>query len=310
MKRIVTLSVVAILAGALFSFVGGSTAPQRASAASSYPLRVVSGYGNIVITSRPIRILSLSASATQMRYAVGAGSQVVGVDNYSLYPSYAPRTNFSGYKTSAEGYMQLKPDLVVLAFDTSHVVEQLKKLHIATLLPPPASTVTQVDGQIRELGITTGHSRSAVQEVASIAANLNSVSAHVGTIAKGKTYYVELDPTLYSATSKTFIGALFNRFDMVNVVDKAARASSGYPQLHSEYLIAANPQFVFLADTNCCKQSAANFDSRAGYSTISAVKNHHVIAVDESLVSEWGPHSLEAFIKIIARVIIAATTTS
>ena len=310
MKRIVTLSVATILASALFSVGGGSTAPQRASAASSYPLRVVSGDGNILITSRPIRILSLSASATQMLYAIGAGSQVIGVDKYSLYPTNAPRTKFSGYETSAEGYLRLKPDLVVLAFDTSHVVEQLKKLHIATLLLPPASTVAQVNGQIRELGIATGHSLTASQEVASIAANLNSVSAHVGTIAKGKTYFVELDPTLYSATSKTFIGALFNRFGMVNIADKAARASSGYPQLNSEYLITANPQFVFLADTSCCKQSPATFDSRAGYSTISAVKNHHVIAVDESLVSEWGPHSLEEFIKIIARVITAATTTS
>ena len=132
MKRIVTLSLATILASVLFNFVGGFTAHQRASAASSYPLRVRSGDGNILITSRPIRILSLSASASQMLYAVGAGSQVVRVDKYSLYPTNAPRTEYSGYETSVEGYLRLKPDLIMLGFDRSHVVEQLRKLTIAT----------------------------------------------------------------------------------------------------------------------------------------------------------------------------------
>lgn len=308
MKRMKNLSATVILISALVAVGGVSAAPQFANAASTFPVKVASGDGTILIKSRPARILSLSASATQMLYAVGAGRQVVGVDKYSTYPSTAPRTQFTGFETSAEAYLRLKPDLVVLSYDTSHVVEQLKKLKIATLLLPPATNVAHAFAQIRELGAATGHSKVAARRIASIADDLRSVAAQVGAAARGKTYYVELDPTLYSATSKTFIGTLFSRFAMVNIADKAATASSGYPQLTSEYLVTANPQYVFLADTICCKQTPAIFDARAGYSTITAVTDHHVIAVNDSIVSEWGPHSLETLIKIIARVVTAPGT--
>lgn len=300
MKRVLSLSIALSVASALFAVGGATAASGTLTSSGKFPITVLSGDGKIYIKSRPTRILSLSASATQMLYAIGAGSQVVGVDKYSTYPPNAPRTGFSGYETSAEAYLRFKPDLVLMAFDTSHVVEQLKKLHIATLLLPPATSIAGANAQTRELGIATGHTVQATKEVASQTTFLQKVSTRVGATAKGKSYYVELDPTLYSATSSTFIGALFSRFGMVNIADKAPNASSGYPQLSSEYLVSANPQFVFLADTTCCQQSVKTFDARPGYSTISAFLHNEVFPVNDSIASQWGPHSLEAMFTLIA----------
>ncbi|MGH3828213.1 MAG: ABC transporter substrate-binding protein, partial [Pseudonocardiaceae bacterium] len=103
---------------------------MAAATTGNFPVSVKSGDGTVRIPARPERILSLSASATQMLYAIGAGSQVVGVDKYSSYPANAPRTKFTGYESSAEDYLYLRPDLVIFAFETGTLIQQLQALHI------------------------------------------------------------------------------------------------------------------------------------------------------------------------------------
>lgn len=253
--------------------------------------------------TRPDRILSLSASATQMLYAVGAGAQVVGVDKYSIYPASAPRTPFTGYESSAEAYLSKRPDLVLLAYDENHLVEQLHALHIATLLLPPANDVAGAEREIVEIGQATGHLAGARAEVSSLNARLASIADRVGTAAKGRTYYLEVDPTLYAPSSKTFVGSLFTRLGMRNVADPAAKAGATYPQLSAEYLLKANPDYVFLADSVCCGQRAATFASRPGFSALSAVRDHRVFAVNDSLASQWGPHTLVQFFALLVGVL-------
>ncbi|HXW78038.1 MAG TPA: hypothetical protein VEJ84_00990, partial [Acidimicrobiales bacterium] len=104
-----------------------SASPKPAEAA--FPVSVHSGDGTVRVPSRPDRILCLSASATQMLYAMGAGGQVVAVDKYSTYPPNAPRTKFTGFESSAEDYLHLHPDLVILAFETGTIIQQLQALH-------------------------------------------------------------------------------------------------------------------------------------------------------------------------------------
>ena len=265
----------------------------------AFPVSVTSAAGTVRISQRPTRILCLSPSATQMLYAIGAGPQVIGVDKYSWYPPDAPRTDFTGYESTAEDYLAKRPDLVILATDTTNLVAQLKTLHIPALLLPAATTLAGADQQIDELGAATGRSAEAARTVSAITESLDKLTAKVGSRAKGETYYVEIDPTLYSATSKTFIGALFARLGMVNVADPAGRHGSTYPQLSTEYLLKANPDYVFLADTVCCGQNAASFAKRPGFSTLRAVRLGRVILVNDSIASEWGPKSLEEFYSLI-----------
>lgn len=284
---------------------GTSTNPGASSANSSkgsgtFPLTVASADGKISVKKRPTRIMSLSASATQMLYAIGAGPQVVAVDEYSTYPADAPRTDLTGYETNAESYLPYRPDLVILAFEESPtVVSQLAALGIPTLLLPPAATLAGTYGQLEELGLATGHTASAAAEVARIKAQLDTVVASMGGRAKGLTYYQEIDPTLYTATSHTFIGALYSRLGMVNIADAAGDAGDGYPQLSAEYLLKANPEFVFLADDQCCGQSATTFAQRPGFSLLQAVKLHRVYTIPDPIASQWGPR-IVTFLQMVA----------
>ena len=300
MKRLRLAAVVAVVVIGLTGCASKPRPAPAAQAAGSFPVTVTAGNGTVAIPGRPARIVSMSATSTEMLYAIGAGPQVVAVDKYSTDPPNAPTTSFTGSETSAEGYMTFRPDLVVLAFDTGHnLVAQLGLLHVATLLLPPATSMDDTYRQFEELGQATGHASAAAREVASIRQQLDSIAGSVGNRARGLTYYQEIDNTLYTATSKTFIGALYARLGMVNISDPADHQGSGYPQLSAEYLIKADPDVVFLADTKCCGETPATFGSRPGYSVMRAVRLGHVFPIADPIASEWGPRVVD-FLRTVA----------
>jgi iron complex transport system substrate-binding protein len=280
----------------------GRAGGPAAAASAGFPVSVTSGDGTVAIPSRPDRILSLSASATQMLYAIGAGDQVVGVDKYSTYPPAAPRTKFTGYESSAEDYLYLRPDLVILAFSSGTLVKQLQLLHIPTLLLGPATGFADVYRQLAELATATGHLSGARQARSALQAQLSADVRAAGGGGPGDSYYLEVDPTLYTATSHTFIGAEFSLFGMKNIADAAGRGVA-YPQISAEYLVKENPDYVFLADTVCCQQNATTFARRPGFGQLRAVRLHHVIGVNDSVASQWGPHTIETFVSLLARTL-------
>jgi iron complex transport system substrate-binding protein len=271
---------------------------------------VKSGDGTVRIPAHPDRILSLSASATQMLYEIGAGSQVVGVDEYSTWPANAPRTKFSGDESSAEDYLYLRPDLVIFAFSSGTLIKQLQKLKIPVLLLPPAATIANVDSQLAELGTATGNETGAKHVQSSFKADIAAAVRTAGGHGHGATYYLELDPTnYYTATSGTFIGAGFSLFGMRDIADAAGHGSQ-YPQISPEYILKENPDYVFLADTVCCGANAANFAHRPGFSVLRAVRLHHVVGLNDSVASQWGPHTMETFVSLLARVLHTGAPSS
>jgi iron complex transport system substrate-binding protein len=235
-----------------------------------------------------------------MLYSLGAGSQVVAVDKYSTWPSDAPRTKLTGDETSAEDYLAYRPDLVVVAYNEGTMYQQLKKLGIPDLVLAPPTGLSGVYAQLALLGKVTGHGAGAARATFAFKSKLAAnVSAAKGG-GRGQTYYLELDnQPLYTATSKTFIGAEFSLFGMKDIADKAGHGNP-YPELSAEYLLAQDPAWVFLADTVCCHVTPANFATRPGFSVLAAVKDKHVVGVNDSVASQWGPHTIESFTALLA----------
>ncbi|MFL5945498.1 MAG: ABC transporter substrate-binding protein [Gaiellaceae bacterium] len=235
----------------------------------------------------PHRIISLSPTATESLFAIGAGKQVVAVDDQSDYPKRAPRTTLSGYTPNVEAIAGFRPDLVVLSLDANGVVDGLRKLGIRVLVQPAATNFAAAYAQIKQLGTVSGHRRGAAKVV-------NAMKKAIATTIKSApkrnmSVYHELDPTYYSATSKTFIGRIYKLFGLRNIADAADSSGSGYPQLSGEYILSANPGLIVLADTRCCGQSASSVASRPGWSGVAAVRNHRVVGIDDSIASRWGP---------------------
>jgi len=251
------------------------------------------------------RIISLSPTVTEDLFKIGAGKQVVAVDQDSTYPASAPRTSLSGYTPSLEAIAGYNPDLVVVSNDIDGVVEELQKLGVAVLLEPAADTVAQAYDEIRQLGQATGHETQSTTVVRGMEASLTKILRSVPKSNRHLSVYAELDPTYYSATSSTFIGRILKLFGFRNIADAADTTHSGYPQLSAEYIVSSNPDIVVLADTVCCGQSAKTVAARPGWGGISAVKHGRVIAVNDSVASRWGPRIVD-----LARAVAAAARKS
>jgi iron complex transport system substrate-binding protein len=252
----------------------------------------------------PKRIISLSPSATETLFAIGAGKQVIAVDDLSNYPSNAPMTKLSAFSPNVEALLNYKPDLIILNADATKALEvkaALEKLKIAVFLEKAPDNLKQAYAEVTALGRATGNLSGAQS---TISAMKSRITTAIKSAKKSMpiTFFHELDNTLYSATSDTFIGKVYKDFNLKNIADPAASAdSAGYPQLQSEYLIKANPRIIFLADAQY-GESITTLATRPGWNGIAAVKNKDVVALPEDIPSRWGPR-LADFYEYIAKSI-------
>ncbi|MET8158635.1 ABC transporter substrate-binding protein [Sphaerisporangium sp. NPDC005289] len=267
-------------------------APAVSSQAPGFPVTVQAGNGAVTIPAKPAQIVSLSPTATENLFAIGAGPQVAAVDDQSTYPADAPKTDLSGFKPNAEAIIAKKPDLVVLANDTGGVVAALTKVGIPVLLEPAATKLEESYDEIVDLGAATGNPDKAAQVTSDMKAQIERLAAAAPKDA-GLTYFHELDNTPYSVTSGTFIGQIYGMFGLTNIADKAPDAAGGYPKLSSEFVAKADPDLIFLADTKCCGQSKQTLAKRPGWGGLSAIKKDQVFPIDDDIASRWGPRVVD-----------------
>ena len=277
-------------------------APTSAAPAAAFPVTVTPpGGAPLTLAERPDRIVSLSSTATEGLFALGAGPQVVAVDDQSDFPAEAPRTDLSGLTPNVEAIAAKTPDLVVASGDPGGLVSGLAKVEVPVLVLAAATTLDDVYAQLDVLGKATGH--PADDLVARMRADIDEVVRD--TPKKTVAYYHELDTELYSVTSKTFVGQVYGLFGLTNIADAADATGSGYPQLSAEYVIKANPALVFLADGQCCGQSAQTVAARPGWSTVDAVRAGRVVTLDDDIASRWGPRVVD-LVRVVADAVAKA----
>ncbi|HSS74136.1 MAG TPA: ABC transporter substrate-binding protein [Gaiellaceae bacterium] len=255
--------------------------------------------GSASSATPPQRIISLSATATETLFAIGAGKQVIAVDDQSDYPATAPKTKLSGFTPNVEAIAGYKPDLVVLAYDPSGLSTSLRGLGIRVVVQDAAKTIAGAYTQMLQLGSITGHVSEARALVARMKLQIGKLVATGTRRARGLSVYHELEPDLYSATSKTFIGQIYSLFGLKNIADAADSDSSGYPKLSAEYVVSQSPDIVVLADIRCCGQGPRTVAARAGWKNVSAVRTGTIVRIDDSIASRWGPRIVN-FVRAVA----------
>lgn len=265
--------------------------------ADSHTTIVKSGGFTTKLSAIPHRIISLSPTATENLFAIGAGPQVIAVDSLSNFPKNAPMSKLSAFTPNVEALAAKKPDLVILSVDSTNsgaTRKALGLLKIPVLMEKAPLQLADAYAEILAIGQATG---KVVAAKAVIAKMKNSISRILAAARKSTpiSFFHELDSTLYSATSETFIGHVYSDFNLVNIADKAQGAdASGYPQLSAEYLVTANPQIVFLADAQY-GENMKTVSNRPGWSGIDAVKNVHVISLPDDIPSRWGPRLVDFY---------------
>ena len=240
---------------------------------------------------KPAAIVSLSPTATEILFAIGAGPQVIAVDDQSNYPPEAPKTDLSGFTPNVEAIVAKKPDLVVIADDTAKLADSLGKLNIKVIVQPSATTLADTYAQIGDLGVATGHADQAATLANKMKADLADLAAKAPKVKQR--FFHEVDNTFFSASSTSFIGQIYGLFGLENIADAADKDKTGYPQLSPEYIFQANPQIIFLADTKCCQQDAKAVAARPGWNAIDAVNKGKIVALDDDTASRWGPRVVD-----------------
>jgi iron complex transport system substrate-binding protein len=280
-----------------------SAAPSSpATESAGFPVTVKAGNGSITIDERPERIVSLSPTATEMLFAIGAGEQVVAVDEFSYYPPEAPTTKLSGSEPNIEAIAEYEPDLVIASDNSGDLESSLGVLDIRLLVAPAAQALNDTYSQMEQLGAATGNVANAADVIASLQTEIDALVESVPDFEDPPTYYHELDQTYFSVTSDTFIGHVYSLVGLRNIADEARGAGTEYPQLSAEFIIKADPDIIFLADTRCCKQSAAAVGKRPGWDEIDAVKAGAVVELDDDVASRWGPRVVD-FLRAVVKAV-------
>ncbi len=312
LRRVITPALaLAAAAGLAVAAAGCASSPgtpggasPAASAGRAFPVTIAAANGRVTVERRPAAIISLSPTATEMLYAIGAGSQVRAVDADSDYPPGAPRTKLSGLTPNIEAIVAYKPDLVVVSYDAATLAKRLAAFSVPVLDLPAPPNLGGEYAEFLQLGEATGHLAQARREVASLRAQIARIAAAAPRHSRPITYYYELDQTCYSVTSDTFVGKLLSLLGMKSIADaaKGAAAAGGYPQLSAEYILKANPDYIILADTICCHQSAATVARRPGWASLTAVRTGHVIALNDDIASRWGPRIVDLLRTVLAAI--------
>ncbi len=282
--------------------------PTTTETLSGFPVTIDSGGRTIELAEAPQRIVTLSPASNETLFAIGAGDQVIAADSLGTFPTESPADpDLLAFQPNVEAIVTAyEPDLVVMMFDPGDIVAGFEALGVPVLLQFAPATLDDAFAQWEDLGAATGHLAEAVALINQVQDRIGSAVAAVGDAGEGVTFYHELDSTLYSVTSTTFVGAMYDRFGLVNVADEADVDGYGYPQLSAEYLIDRSPDLIFVTD--CCGTVGSSFAERPGWDTIPAVVNGNIHVVDDDLASRWGPRIAE-FAEVIAAAIGESTAT-
>ncbi|MEW6505010.1 MAG: ABC transporter substrate-binding protein [Chloroflexota bacterium] len=306
MKRPGILLYIVLLVALLL---GGCAQPATPAATPTpSPMVMTDGLGRTVTLAAPAqRVVSLAPSNTEILFAVGAGSQVVGRDNFSNYPPEALELpglgDFSGFST--EQIVALNPDLVLLAeIHPPELVQSLEEAGLTVYYLKNPLTLEEMYSMLITVGELTGHKSDAEALVTQLSLRVAAVQQQLANIEERPTVFYEIDGTdpskPWTTGSGTFIDTLL---EMAKAENVGRAMGSQYGQMSIEALLEADPDFILLGDANfgvTPEQVAA----RPGWGELTAVKEGRVLPFNDDLASRPGPRLVDG-LEELARILHA-----
>jgi iron complex transport system substrate-binding protein len=275
------------------------SAPVAAPAATttpSAPITLIDGLGrSVVMKEAAMRVVSLAPSNTEILFAVGAGEQVVGRDEFSDYPESAKAVESIGGsmgKYSVEAIVALKPDLVLAAeINSPELVKQLEDLGLTVYYLKNPKTFDELYTNFEIVAQLTG--RDPVKLTDSLKARVAAVDEKIMPLSARPLVFYEIDATdaakPYTYGPGTFGDLLIARAGGTNI---GGELTDPYPQISLEQIVVSNPAFILLGDS-MYGTTAESVIARPGWGTIEAVKSKNIFPIDDNLISRPGPRLVD-----------------
>jgi iron complex transport system substrate-binding protein len=256
-------------------------------------VRVTDGLGREVILDEPAqRIVSIAPSNTEILYAIGAGSQVIGRDEISDYPEEALELTSIGStygELNTEAILALDPDLVLAAtITTPEQVQTLEALDVPLYLLPNPMTFDELFDNLLVVGELTGRQEEAQQLVDELNTRVDRVLEKTVDVDDVSVFYEVdgTDPTApWTTGSGTFQDVLIGMAGGENVAADIA----GWGQMSLEELVTRDPEVIIFGQGAWVPTTVESLAERAGWSDITAVQGSSVYGIDTNWVDRPGP---------------------
>jgi iron complex transport system substrate-binding protein len=277
-------------------------------AAAPAELTFTDGLGRTVKLTGPAqKIVSLAPSNTELLFAIGAGKQVVGRDDFSDFPAEAKALPSVGGldKYNNEQLVALKPDLVLMAeINTPEQVSKLEALGLNVYYLNNPKTIEDLYKNLQIVASLTGHEKDTSALIESLKSRVAAVDEKIKSAATKPVVFYELDSTdpakPYTVGPNTFVDLLIARAGGLNLTT-AAGVQDAYPQLSVEQLVSSDPDMIVLGDS-MWGVSVESVGQRPGWEKLKAVTGQKVFPFDDNIVSRPGPRLVDG-LEALARLI-------
>jgi iron complex transport system substrate-binding protein len=279
--------------------------PQAAPTPDSVPteLSFIDGLGReIILDATPQQIVSLAPSNTEILFAVGAGSQVVGRDEFSDYPAEAESIEVIGGsfgEYNAEAIVALEPDLVLAAeINPPELAKQLEDLGLTVYYLSNPTTLEGMYTNLETVASLTGH--DVTELVDSLKARVAAIDEKIMPLSSRINVFYEIDATdptkPWTYGPGTFGDLLISRAGGYNIGGNAE--NDPYPQLSLEQIVASNPSVIILGDAIWGVTPESGVE-RPGWESIEAVKSNNIFPIDDNLISRPGPRLVDGLEQLV-----------
>ena len=249
---------------------------------------------SVQLSARPLRIVSLAPSITEILFALGASERVVGVTSYCDYPPEARQKTHVGdtLKPSVERIIALHADLVIIS--TASQVEasfrKLEELGIPVFVTNPRS-LDGVIASIEKLGEVIDSSERARRLTETLRNRIAAVEQKVAGAPQPSVLIVLGTEPLITAGAGSFINDLVNRAGARSI---SADDAADYPQYSIESVIAKRPEIILL------QSGGTELTPRLRQTP--AVAANRVYHIDDDLLLRPGPRLIDGLEELAAKI--------
>lgn len=268
------------------------------STPTAKPITLTDGLNRTITLAKPAqRVVSMAPNLSEILFAILAGSQVVGCDEFSDYPAEVkslPSIGGSMGKYNTEAIVSLKPDLVLAtSINTADQVQSLEKLGLTVYLLPNPTTMEEMYQNLETVAQLTGRQAEAAKLVNSLKSRVAAVDSKIAAVKERPLVYYELDATdpnaPYTAGPGSFVDQLIKEAGGQNA---GSTLKDQWAQISVEQLLVENPDIIILGDA-AYGVSADQVKRRAGWSNMKSVKDGKIFTMDDNTVSRPGPRLVD-----------------
>ena len=245
----------------------------------------------IVLTEPANKIISLAPNITEILFHIGAGSQIVGADEYSNYPEAAKQIIRVNNHSIAnyELILSLKPDLILAWYSGNgvEVINRLRELGLPVFVIE-TTTIKEIPDLFKRLGKITGNETQSIQAASEFSEKLVKLQSLYVDKKKVKTFYQIWDDPIMTLSGKHLVSDVIDLCAGINVF---AEAQPLVPRVNIEAIINADPEVILSSGSE--ERIAGWREKWSRWPSISAVDKGHLYLIPPDLMQRQSSRILD-----------------